>query len=423
MTRHRVRRIGTSLLAVLALATATAPASGHPYDSAYPQPTSFAGAVHLIRDELHVINQSRESGRLADAVASASRLATLANAVPGFALTLSGALQDSAAGRILRTSERLGATAGELRRAADRGDLAGIAVQVSRCADLASILDAYVPARYVCPMHCETGRVYERAGLCPTCGMHLQRITEDRYSVDVRAVNGPLRAGVPATLDLQVVDPDGFEVRNLQVVHEKLLHRMIVSQDLSWFAHEHPVPGPNGRFRLRYTFPAGGTYVLFHDFTPDSVGMQVVPVELAVQGPERPPEPLVVDDDRPRRVDGCDVTLAHTRLAAGIPCSMVFTLTRNGRPVTDLEPYLGVAGHLVMISQDRAVYLHSHPLAPEPVRGPGVEFTMTFARTGLYKAWGQFRRHGRVLTVPFVVEVAGEGGPADRLGAASGDAR
>jgi hypothetical protein len=37
--------------------------------------------------------------------------------------------------------------------------------------------------------------------------------------------------------------------------------------------------------------------------------------------------------------------------------------------------------------------------------GPRVEFRTWFPRTGLYKAWAQFQRGGRVLTVPFVVEV------------------
>ena len=30
-----------------------------------------------------------------------------------------------------------------------------------------------------------------------------------------------------------------------------------------------------------------------------------------------------------------------------------------------------------------------------------------FPRPGLYKIWAQFRRSGRVITVPFVVRVAG----------------
>jgi hypothetical protein len=31
---------------------------------------------------------------------------------------------------------------------------------------------------------------------------------------------------------------------------------------------------------------------------------------------------------------------------------------------------------------------------------------MRFDRTGTYRAWGQFQRRGRVITVPFTVEVS-----------------
>src|SRR4029453_12462949 len=95
----------------------------------------------------------------------------------------------------------------------------------------------------------------------------------------------------------------------------------------------------------------------------------------------------------------------------GTECTLAFTLTRGGKPVTDLEPFLGAAGHLVMISQDHGAYVHSHPLVSGT--GPRIEFKATFVRTGLYRAWGQFQRHGRVLTAPFVVGVTEEGaGPS-----------
>ena len=162
--------------------------------------------------------------------------------------------------------------------------------------------------------------------------------------------------------------------------------------------------------------------MLFHDFTPDSVGMQVVPVELAVEGAERPRVALTVDDDQRKRVDGVDVTLSHSPLLPGADCTMTFTLERRGKPVTDLEPFLGAMGHLVMVSEDRGSFVHSHPLEQKAVIGPSVTFNMRFERTGLYKAWGQFQRRGRVITVPFVVRISADGrGGNDPLGGASAE--
>src|SRR5262245_25646059 len=404
---------GAAVLAMLMLAAASA--SGHPYDVVNPKPTDFASAVRRIRIEIAGMERSRRTGDFADLTQRAACIDTLAIDVPGFAMTLSTALEDSAAGRILRSSLRLRTVADELRRAATEHDGGATALAIQQGIEVASSLDAFVPKRYVCPMRCQNGVVYGRPGECPVCGMHLQLVTTDRYSVDVRPVSGSLRPRVPTWLGFRIKDPAGFDVRDLQIVHEKPLHLMIVSHDLSHFSHEHPVRMTDGSFRLRTSFPAPGAYVLYHDFTPDSAGMQVVPVELTVEGDEPPPTQLVVDDASPKRVDGYDVALTHTPLAPGRECAMTFTLTRRGEPVTDLEPFLGAAGHLVMISEDRAAYVHSHPLDRDASTGPSVTFRVAFERTGFYKVWGQFQRRGKVVTVPFVVEVTLEGKRAEPI--------
>ncbi|HKQ57252.1 MAG TPA: heavy metal-binding domain-containing protein, partial [Candidatus Eisenbacteria bacterium] len=267
----------------------------------------------------------------------------------------------------------------------------------------------HVPRRYVCPMLCEPGRVYQRPGDCPVCGMDLQLVTSERYSVEVRPERAPVRAGRRVTLVFRIRDPAGFEVKDLEVVHEKLLHLMVVSDDLSEFDHVHPVRQADGRFTLVHTFRNGGRYTLYHDFTPPQVGMQVVPVEVEVQGARRAPRPLVVDDKRIGRAEGIDVKLTHTGLAPALGCGFAFWFSRDGKPVADLEPFLGAMGHLVIISEDRRAYIHSHPTEANATPGPIVQFAMTFPRTGLYKAWGQFQRRGKVLTVPFVVRVTASG--------------
>jgi hypothetical protein len=381
-------------------------ALAHPFEMDPPEPTSYATAVHRMGDELHEIRLARESGGIARIAPRAAHIVTLAARVPGFTMTLSTALQDSAVGRVLQAALRMETAASALQRAAENSDLEAVTVHAQRCDEALRFLDAFVPRQYVCPMQCEPGRTYDHAGACPVCGMTLQWITSDHYTVEVRPTGGSLQARVKQTLHFQLRDPSGFKVESLLIVHEKPLHLLMVSQDLSWFAHEHPIPGPMGSFELPFAFPAGGRYVLYHDFTPDSSGMQVVPVQLDVEGPEPPPVPLVVDQVPTKRINGCEVTLSHTPLTPDTECTLSFTITRHGKPVMDLEPFLGAAGHLIVISQDLGVFVHSHPLAMSS--GPVLEFKARFTRTGLYKAWGQFRHHGQVLTVPFVVEVAEE---------------
>ena len=92
-----------------------------------------------------------------------------------------------------------------------------------------------------------------------------------------------------------------------------------------------------------------------------------------------------------------------------------FTLTRDGQPVTDLEPYLGAAAHVIVVAASDGEFAHTHGEAgshahaeaevPTGNFGPQVSFSQTFAQPGIYKVWGQFSHGGQVITAPFVVEV------------------
>jgi hypothetical protein len=266
-----------------------------------------------------------------------------------------------------------------------------------------------VPATYGCPMRCEGAKTYDAPGACPVCGMHRKLLGGGAYRVEVTALEGALRPGAPVPLRFTIRDPADALVRDLEIVHEKPLHLLMTSADLSWFAHEHPEVRDDGSFELRMTFPAPGRYLLFHDFTPARVGMQVVPVELTVPGTPPPPVPLTLDDERPKTVDGYSVRFSAPRpLVASRPAAITIALERDGAPVTDLEPYLGTTGHLIVVREDGREFVHSHPVdAPgaPPERGPRVTFQAEFPTAGVYKSWAQFQRAGRVITVPFTFRV------------------
>ncbi len=273
--------------------------------------------------------------------------------------------------------------------------------------------------RYVCPMACKGGAYFKEAGRCPECGMHLKLLSGRNYRVSVtpegmELEGGRIRPGVESTLRFRITAPDGKPVTLLEIVHEKLLHLLMVSNDLAWFAHEHPTIQADGSFTLAFTFPHGGAYTLYHDFTPPRVGMQVVPVEIQVLGDSPPAAPLTVSKSRAQTVDGYTVELRTASPVKSIQMqSLAFRVSRAGGPVRDLEPFLGAMGHLIMISQDRKNFVHSHPLEPlkgnsserELPNGPEVVFNAQFPVPGLYKAWGQFQHQGRVITAPFVFEV------------------
>jgi Cu+-exporting ATPase len=61
-------------------------------------------------------------------------------------------------------------------------------------------------------------------------------------------------------------------------------------------------------------------------------------------------------------------------------------------------------GHLVVIGAKTGEYVHAHPESGTAPDGK-VLFAVHFKQPGLYKAWGQFQRQGRVFTVPVVLSV------------------
>ncbi|WP_329083866.1 hypothetical protein [Streptosporangium sp. NBC_01469] len=102
-----------------------------------------------------------------------------------------------------------------------------------------------------------------------------------------------------------------------------------------------------------------------------------------------------------------------------------------GRPVRvrldtgadDVQPWLGMAGHLIVRSRTGDFLGHVHERSSMPaipgnppdesvaIYGPGLEFTFSFPAPGRYLLWIQYARDFEIVTVPHVVDVAAEGSP------------
>jgi hypothetical protein len=107
-------------------------------------------------------------------------------------------------------------------------------------------------------------------------------------------------------------------------------------------------------------------------------------------------------------VDGYTVTLSGTPKATE-PSMLTLAVSRNGKPVTDLQPYLGAYGHLVALRAADLGYLHVHPMG-EPgdgstAPGPEIGFHATFPSGGNYRLFLDFQHAGVVRTAEFTVSV------------------
>ncbi|WP_255298609.1 hypothetical protein [Brevibacillus dissolubilis] len=209
------------------------------------------------------------------------------------------------------------------------------------------------------------------------------------------------------TVQVQIQDKAGQPIQQFDINHEYLMHLIAVSSDLSYFDHLHPTYKEDGQFELTTAFPAGGDYKLIADFIPTGQAAMSKSVWVTVGGDAPAPTPLTPDENLTKVVDGKEVTLQFNKdLQAGEEVELTFSFqdAQTKQPITNLEPYLGAAGHVVIISGDTEQYLHNHP-TDEKSTGPKASFMTAFPTSGLYKIWGQFQHQGNVFIVPYVVNV------------------
>ncbi|MEU4555808.1 hypothetical protein EV382_5642 [Micromonospora violae] len=204
----------------------------------------------------------------------------------------------------------------------------------------------------------------------------------------------------------RIAGPDGRPVTRYEVAHDRQMHLIVARRDLSGFRHVHPDLGPDGTWRVDTPLAGPGQWRAFADFTPAGGDPLTLGVDVTVPGEltERPlPAPATSTT-----VDGYTVTLAGAP-QPGRTSPLTLTVSRDGQPVTDLEPYLGAYGHLVALRRGDLAYLHVHPDGtPGDGRtppGPAVTFLADVPSNGSYRLYLDFQHGGRVHTAEFTVVV------------------
>ena len=233
--------------------------------------------------------------------------------------------------------------------------------------------------------------------------------------------------------------------------HGKLVHLFLISADgSSAFAHLHPATDDTVTFTSSLPDIPAGSYSVFADIVHASGLTQTLTSAITV--PQRTGAPRDVqlgpDDswavgraatksaagDTARSVleDGTVLTWARgTRaLIAGEEAGLRFATVPPAGDTAALEPFLGMAGHAVVVRNDGKVFIHLHPLGTISLAAqarlaqssPGamshamdvshagtdsLYFPYAFPEPGSYTVWVQVKRHGRVMTGSFPVEVRG----------------
>lgn len=193
----------------------------------------------------------------------------------------------------------------------------------------------------------------------------------------------PLDFALPATM-------------TLDLVHEKPMHLIVISDDFTDFAHLHPEPDSGWVYRAEYAFPRGGRYYSFRDYTPTGGPRRVdrQAIEVGRRKSEAIPPPKVWPQSIPARAEA--------------------TLAFPAPPV--LQPWLGAWAHAFAVREDGEHFLHLHAESPDgdhhnlSEAPKELRISANFPSPGRYRLWAQWQSAGRVETHAYVVTVI-EGQP------------
>ena len=224
--------------------------------------------------------------------------------------------------------------------------------------------------------------------------------------------------------------------------HGKLVHLFMISADgRSAFAHLHPRTADSVTFTSPLPNVPAGTYTVFADIVHATGLTQTLTSTVSVPAQAQAQSDTLGPDDSwalGRNATGSAAVLddgtvltwnrSTAPLVAGDEASLRFTATLPAGDTASLEPFLGMAGHAVVVRDDGQVFIHLHPLgtislaaqarlahaspnamshAMNATLGPNdsLYFPYAFPQPGKYTVWVQVKRRGRVLTGAFPAEV------------------
>jgi hypothetical protein len=255
----------------------------------------------------------------------------------------------------------------------------------------------------------------------------------------------------PNTLSAKLEKPDtaGWAQRikldDLVPDHGHLVHLFLLRvPQLDRMVHLHPSLAPaesKGRFTQMLPEMPAGHYQIFADvvhatgFPETQVGEIVLP-EIRAGLPQGDDSSVIAlplgqgqNTQEATLSNGARmIWLNEPRFRAGEAVGLRFRVENAaGAPSTDLEPYMGMAGHLVVVRDDCKVFAHLHPGWSAPMAtvelaggssgmksmehmshsavSPEIVFPYGFPTAGRYRLFVQVRRAGNVETGVFDARV------------------
>ena len=218
---------------------------------------------------------------------------------------------------------------------------------------------------------------------------------ENLVDIELEYGNIPLRAMQPTPILLiPVSSEEGNVPLKLEEVHTKEIHLIVVSEDLSFFSHEHPKKEEKG-YTVNLTFPFGGKFFIYSDMKPMAGSPVVIHKSVQVLGSQKEAEQYQ------HEVLSASIEDVHVQLEIEDLSAIKVHIQRNGTlvPASSLGDFLGAKAHVVMISQESKEYLHVHPM----MHKDDLVLHADFKSRGIYRTWLQFVIDNRLYTFDLVL--------------------
>ena len=253
-------------------------------------------------------------------------------------------------------------------------------------------------------------------------------------------------------LVLQIEDNDWHQLRkkswSMRLIpdHGHVMHLFVLRVPaMDRFYHLHPVQSREDTFTAELPNMEAGHYQIFADIVRESGFPETMVRDIDL--PEIAGKQLTGDDSQTTASRLEDVTPLTQKTATLPDGARMFwekadtppmvgrlnffsfrVVDDHGNPVSDLQPYMGMAGHAVFVRSDRQVFAHVHPVGSIPMAAldiaqkeagiqpsqhqhgtslpSEVSFPYGFPQPGDYRIFVQIKRTGKVETGVFDTRVA-----------------
>ncbi len=205
-----------------------------------------------------------------------------------------------------------------------------------------------------------------------------------------------LTANQASVVHLQVRGAHDQPITRFATVADEPMHLYLIRSDLTGFQHLHPTMAADGTWTVSLPATPAGFYRAYASFTT-AVRDRDTPLVLSqpITVPGAAAAVALAPPTATTTIDGYTLTVATPRgpLTAGTAGPLTVTVTRGGRPVTDLRPYLSSLAHVSAFHERDLAFTHLHPAdaTTTGAGGPTLTFTADLPRAGAWRTFVQFR--------------------------------